>query len=95
MKELSKTDIALIAFAVVVMVAIYFFYPYTPLGKQLYAEQRQNAINYIYATSSILSTDKNYQKEVSRLVRKYHLEDIYGENWTQQTAKEAMLDEFR
>lgn len=77
---MSTVDKCLIAFAAVVMVAIYFIYPHTYLGQQSYAEQRQNAITYISAVQ--FETDKAYRDEVIRLIKKYHLEDIFSDNRT-------------
>jgi len=89
-KELSKVDIVLIALAVAVMVAIYFIYPHTWLGEQSYAEQRQNAITYINAVR--FETGEGYQKEIQRLIKKYHLEDIYSE---ELSPFEVLLNENR
>jgi hypothetical protein len=60
-----------------VCVFIYVIWPYTTLGKQVYQDNRNNAINYIKSTGSM--TGEGYVKERARLMEKYHI----SENETQ------------
>lgn len=100
MKGLSKVDIGLIIFAALVMVAIYFIYPYTYFGKLSYEEGRQNAINYISATMDYMrySTPndiENYQAEINRLIKKYNLQDMFPEDKPYRNPLEDLLNENR
>lgn len=65
--------------AVLVFVGIRVIFPYTDMGREAYEKNRQDAINYIYSVQYL--NDPSYQKEIDRLVKKYHLEDMKFTGW--------------
>jgi len=69
-KTAKNAAIPLIIMAVI-CVFIYVIWPYTAMGKQVYQNNRNNAIDYIRSTRFLI--DEGYVKERARLIEKYDI----------------------
>ena len=83
----------LLLIATIVFTGIYFLFPYTDMGKQIYETNRQNAMNYILTVqmNPLMLNDEDCLRQVRQIMVKYGMGEVLvtSENITDYFKGEA------